>query len=151
MFWHEDVQILVSGGFVVNILILKESSYFFAQSSFLYIIAGVNSGMLCPILLIILIAALYKCLHVLSVNIKAAFWFLLGYILNLYALTDMYNNSNIVLIICRKAYALRHVQQMLFLDKHPGCARFAHHWIRNPRSYMRPCVLRINKLTQHVT
>ena len=38
------MQILVGGGFVVNILILKESSYFFALSNFLYIIAGVLFG-----------------------------------------------------------------------------------------------------------
>ena len=38
------MQILVGGGFVVNILILKESSYFFALSNFLYIIAGVVFG-----------------------------------------------------------------------------------------------------------
>jgi putative ABC transport system permease protein len=34
----------LGGGFVVNILILKESSYFFAPSNFLYIIAGVLFG-----------------------------------------------------------------------------------------------------------
>ncbi|MGP8322160.1 MAG: ABC transporter permease [Methanosarcinaceae archaeon] len=36
----------LGGGFVVNILILKESSYFFAPSNFLYIIAGVLFGII---------------------------------------------------------------------------------------------------------
>ena len=63
----------------------------------------------------------------------------------------MYNKSNIVLIICRHAHPLRHVQQMLFWDKDSACAGLAHHRIRNPGSYMRLCAPGINKLTQHVT